>query len=92
MRDNDTQRTWIITGATAGLGEALAEAALVAGENVVGTARRPERFGRLRERFGERLLPVEHDVRDTAGAAAVIDIALEATEYKIRTYGGHPDA
>jgi len=77
MSEKNTPRTWIITGATAGLGQALAEAALEAGENVVGTARRPERFGRLRERFGERLVPVEHDVRDTGAAAAVVGRAVD---------------
>jgi NAD(P)-dependent dehydrogenase (short-subunit alcohol dehydrogenase family) len=77
MSENNTPKTWIITGATVGLGRALAEAALDAGENVVGTARRVERFGRLRERFGERLLPIEHDVRDTGAAAAVVDRAVD---------------
>ncbi|MEV0890890.1 SDR family NAD(P)-dependent oxidoreductase [Promicromonospora sp. MEB111] len=71
-------RTWLITGASSGLGLALAEAALQAGERVVGTARRAGRFGALRARYGERLLAVEHDVRDTAGAAAVVDRALDA--------------
>ncbi|MFD6448145.1 SDR family NAD(P)-dependent oxidoreductase [Promicromonospora sp. NPDC060204] len=70
-------KTWLITGASSGLGLALAEAALQAGERVVGTARRADRFDALRERYGERLLPVEHDVRDTAGAAAVVDQALD---------------
>jgi NAD(P)-dependent dehydrogenase (short-subunit alcohol dehydrogenase family) len=70
-------KTWIITGATSGIGRALAEAALAAGENVVGTARRLERFGALRERFPDRLLPVEHDVRDTDRAHEVVDAAVE---------------
>ncbi|MFI6576184.1 SDR family NAD(P)-dependent oxidoreductase [Nocardiopsis sp. NPDC050513] len=70
-------KTWIVTGATAGLGLALAEAALANGERVVGTARRADRFGALEERYGDRLLAVEHDVRDTDGAAAVVDRALE---------------
>jgi NADP-dependent 3-hydroxy acid dehydrogenase YdfG len=70
-------RTWIITGASSGLGLALAEAALVAGEQVVGTARRADRFGRLSDAYGERFLPVEHDVRDTAGAEAVVRAAID---------------
>ena len=70
-------RTWIITGATSGLGLALAEAALQAGEQVVGTARRVARFDDLRERFGDMLLPFEHDVRNTEAAPAIVDAALE---------------
>ena len=71
-------RTWIITGATSGLGSAMAEAALEAGERVVGTARRPERFDALMARYGDRLLPVEHDVRDTENASPVVQQAIDA--------------
>lgn len=72
MSEESKARTWIITGASSGLGLALAEAALEAGERVAGTARRVERFGRLRDGYGERLLAVEHDVRDTVGAATCL--------------------
>ena len=69
-------KTWIITGATAGLGAALARSALEAGEHVVGTARRLERFASLQERFADRLLAVAHDVRDRDGAAGVVEQAV----------------
>ena len=69
-------KTWIITGATAGLGAALAQSALEAGEQVVGTARRLERFAPLQERFGDRLVAVAHDVRDRDGAAGVVEQAV----------------
>ncbi|MBZ2198866.1 SDR family oxidoreductase [Occultella gossypii] len=76
--DKDTSpRTWLITGATSGLGRALATAALEAGENVVGTARRRGRFQDLTARY-PRLLPVEHDVRDTERARGVVDEAIAA--------------
>ncbi|MGH3461101.1 MAG: SDR family NAD(P)-dependent oxidoreductase [Kribbellaceae bacterium] len=71
-------KTWIITGASSGLGLALAEAALQAGERVVGTARRVGRFDALRQRYGDRLVALEHDVRDTAAAAAVVQRGLDA--------------
>lgn len=77
MTTNGT-KSWLITGASSGLGLALAEAALAAGERVLGTARRAERFGDLAERYGERFVAVEHDVRDTEGAAAVVARAAEA--------------
>ncbi|OYO12796.1 SDR family NAD(P)-dependent oxidoreductase [Enemella evansiae] len=70
-------RTWLITGATSGIGRALAEAALDAGENVVGTARRIERFTGWTEPHGDRFLPVAHDVRDTDAAAAVVAQGIE---------------
>lgn len=71
-----SDRTWIITGASSGLGRALADAALEAGERVAGTARRTDRFADLRSRHGNRFLPVEHDVCDTEGAQAVVEQAL----------------
>ncbi|WP_030217717.1 SDR family NAD(P)-dependent oxidoreductase [Streptomyces bikiniensis] len=77
MTTTNETKTWIVTGASSGLGLALAEAALAAGEHVIGTARRADRFDGLRARYGDRFLAVEHDVRDTGGAAAVVQRALE---------------
>jgi NAD(P)-dependent dehydrogenase (short-subunit alcohol dehydrogenase family) len=65
-------KTWLITGAGSGLGRALAEAALDAGDRVVGTGRRPERLDDLSSRYPDRFSAVAHDVRDTEGAAAVV--------------------
>jgi NADP-dependent 3-hydroxy acid dehydrogenase YdfG len=73
----NSEKTWLITGASSGLGLALAETALRAGERVVGTARRTSRFDALQARYGDRFLPVEHDVRDTDAAAAVVQRALD---------------
>jgi NAD(P)-dependent dehydrogenase (short-subunit alcohol dehydrogenase family) len=81
MNTSNVNKTWIITGATSGLGLALAQAALEAGEQVVGTARRLDRFASLTARYGDQLLPIEHDVRDTQAAAAVVQQALD-------TFGG----
>ncbi|GAA1003838.1 short-chain dehydrogenase/reductase [Acrocarpospora pleiomorpha] len=76
MATTNDIKTWIITGASSGLGLALAEAALRAGEQVVGTARRVDRFDALKARYGDRFVAVEHDVRDTSAAAAVVRRAL----------------
>ncbi|MFB7718812.1 SDR family NAD(P)-dependent oxidoreductase [Nocardia sp. NPDC056100] len=73
---NET-KTWIITGASSGLGLALAEAALAVGERVVGIARRADRLGGLQAQYGDRVLAIEHDVRDTEGADTVVRRALE---------------
>ncbi len=77
MTTTDETKNWIITGAGSGLGLALAEAALATGEQVIGTARRIDRFAGLKSRYGERLLVIEHDACDTAGAASVVRRALE---------------
>ncbi|MFT4235483.1 MAG: SDR family NAD(P)-dependent oxidoreductase [Microbacterium sp.] len=76
--NTQTSRTWIITGASSGLGNALARAALRAGERVVGTARTTERLEPLARDFGDSFIPIVHDVRDTDGAAAVIERAIDA--------------
>ncbi|MDQ1130560.1 SDR family NAD(P)-dependent oxidoreductase [Microbacterium sp. SORGH_AS_0888] len=70
------RQVWIITGATSGLGRSLAEAALAAGESVVGTARDLTRAASWASAHGERLLLVPHDVRDTDAADTVIDRAI----------------
>ncbi len=72
-------RTWLITGAAAGLGREWTEAALERGDRVVATARGGlERFDDLRERHGDRLLPLELDVTDRARAFAVVREAVDA--------------
>src|SRR6266536_4571521 len=44
-------RVWLITGASSGLGLALAEAALGRGDRVIATARDPQRLDELAERY-----------------------------------------
>lgn len=68
--------TWFITGASRGLGAALARHALSQGDNVVGTAR----DGRsVAAEFGvhDRLLPVTLDVTDAEAARSVVAAAAE---------------
>ena len=42
-----TERIWLITGASSGFGRALAEAAVTAGDRVIGAARRPDALADL---------------------------------------------
>ncbi|MGW7421280.1 oxidoreductase [Streptomyces sp. NPDC054813] len=59
-------RIWLITGASSGFGRALAEAALAAGDTVVGAARRPGALDDLAAAHPGRLDPVRLDVTDIA--------------------------
>ncbi|KAE8392890.1 hypothetical protein BDV23DRAFT_150144 [Aspergillus alliaceus] len=56
-------RVWFITGCSRGLGLAIAETALNAGEFVIATARKPEQLAGLTEKYGsERVLTLALDV------------------------------
>ncbi|MDA0179056.1 SDR family NAD(P)-dependent oxidoreductase [Solirubrobacter phytolaccae] len=72
------ERTWLITGAAAGLGREWTEAALERGDRVAATARGGlERFAPLAEQHGDRVLPLELDVTDRAQAFAVVREAAD---------------
>lgn len=60
-------RTILITGATAGIGEASARRFGSGGWQVIGTGRRGDRLRALSDELGEAFLPLELDMRD-AGA------------------------
>lgn len=59
-------KTILITGATAGFGEAAARRFIAGGWNAIGTGRRGERLARLQEELGDAFLPLEIDMRDFA--------------------------
>lgn len=65
--------TALITGATAGIGEAAARAFVDAGWHVVGTGRRSDRLDALAGELGERFHPAVFDVRDEAARDAALD-------------------
>lgn len=67
---------WFITGASSGLGRALAEAVLARGWRAVLAARRPEMLADLAAEHGERALAVQLDVTD----AGAIENAVAAAE------------
>jgi serine 3-dehydrogenase len=57
-------KTILITGATAGFGEAAARRFASNGWRVIGTGRRGDRLKALAEELGELFLPLEVDMRD----------------------------
>lgn len=69
--------TWLITGASRGLGRELTEAALAAGHRVVAGARRPEQLDDVVRRHGSQVLPVRLDVTDPAAAEAAVCAAVD---------------
>ncbi len=71
------QQTWFVTGSSRGLGRALVNAALDAGDRVVATARRPEQLADLVTDYGDQVHPVPLDVTDPAAASGAISEALE---------------
>lgn len=68
---------WLITGASRGLGRALAAAALDAGHRVVATARDPRSLTSFAERYGGAVQIAALDVTDPAAAARAVQLARE---------------
>jgi len=75
--DRLTDRTWLVTGASSGLGRALAEAAHAGGARVAATARELDRLEGLPG--DDRLLRVALDLTD----AASIDAAVREVEQRL---------
>jgi serine 3-dehydrogenase len=57
-------KTILITGATAGFGEAAARKFVSGGWRAIGTGRRGDRLKKLQEELGDAFLPLEIDMRD----------------------------
>lgn len=69
-------RTWFITGASRGLGRAFTEAALAAGDRVVGVARDVSPLDDLAKDNPGRVLPLSVDVTDRAAVFEAVGKAV----------------
>ena len=69
-------KIWLVTGSSRGLGRALTEAVLAAGDRVVGTARKPEQLDDLVTKYGDQLRAVALDVTDADAARAAVRTAV----------------
>ncbi|MEV5175920.1 oxidoreductase [Streptomyces flaveolus] len=69
-------RVWLITGASSGFGQAIAEAALAAGDTVIAAARQTEALDDLIAAHPDRAVAVRLDVTDTARIAEVVAEAV----------------
>jgi serine 3-dehydrogenase len=68
-------KTILITGATAGIGEAAARKFLRGGWKVIGTGRRAERRNALSDDLGESFLPLEVDMRDLDSVRSLAELS-----------------
>jgi NAD(P)-dependent dehydrogenase (short-subunit alcohol dehydrogenase family) len=73
-------KTWFVTGSSRGLGRAVVEAALDAGDSVIATARKADQLKDLIARHGDRVMPLALDVTDSAAV-------LQAVEAGHRRFG-----
>ncbi|MFD0412271.1 SDR family NAD(P)-dependent oxidoreductase [Streptomyces sp. NPDC127108] len=71
-------KSWLITGSSRGLGRAVAEAVLEAGDNLVATARRTATLDDLVEKYGDRVHLVTLDVTDAEAARRAVQAAVDA--------------
>lgn len=71
----DASPVWLITGASSGLGLALAQAALTRGDRVVATARNPETLATLTAAFPTTCHGLALDVTDPAAVPAAVAAA-----------------
>ncbi|HWO36956.1 MAG TPA: oxidoreductase [Candidatus Acidoferrum sp.] len=71
-------KVWLITGSSRGLGRALAEAVLSAGDKLVATARTLAQLADLVRRFGDQVRTVALDVTDERAAVNAVQGAINA--------------
>lgn len=68
--------TWLITGASRGLGREMTEQVLARGDQVAATLRRPEQLDDLADKYGDRLWRRRLDVTDTVQIEEVVGQAF----------------
>lgn len=68
-------KTILITGATAGFGQAAARRFSAGGWRVIGTGRRADRLRDLQDELGDAFLPLEIDMRDREGVESLAKLS-----------------
>ena len=71
-------KTALVTGATAGFGQAICQTLIHAGYRVIGTGRRAERLHALHAEWGEHFLPLAFDVTDSEQTTQALNKRPEA--------------
>ena len=75
---NNTDKVWLITGSSTGLGRALAQAVLERGYHLVATARQPEQLKELSDRYPDRVTTIALDVTNAQSIQQAVEAALNA--------------
>ncbi len=70
-------QVWLVTGSSRGLGHAIVEAGLGAGNKVLATARDIKSLADLSQRYGDQVKPLAMDVTDEAAAANAVMAAVD---------------
>src|ERR1700682_4733968 len=70
-------QVWLVTGSSRGLGHAIVEAGLAAGNKVLATARNIKSLADLSERYGDQVKLFAMDVTDEAAAANAVMAAVD---------------
>lgn len=71
------EQVWLVTGSSRGLGRAIVEASLDAGNKVLATARNLESMRELSQRYGERVRFFALDVANESAAASAVRAAID---------------
>lgn len=69
-------KTWLITGASSGLGLTMARKLLTRGDRVAASARRTDALAGLAEQYRDRLRIARFDVTDTPALRREVDAAF----------------
>lgn len=75
---SNSNKVWLITGCSRGIGRSLSESVLAAGYQLVATARNPEKIKDLAARFGERVRVCALDVKSETDAESAVKTAIDA--------------
>jgi NADP-dependent 3-hydroxy acid dehydrogenase YdfG len=78
---NNTDKVWLITGSSTGLGRALAQAVLERGYRLVATARQPEQLKDLSDRYPDRVTTIAIDVTHILHqySSTILNLAIKAS-------------
>jgi NAD(P)-dependent dehydrogenase (short-subunit alcohol dehydrogenase family) len=71
-------QVWLVTGSSRGLGRAIVEAGLAAGNKILATARDVESLRDLAQRYDEQMKLFALDVTDEAAASGALKAAIDA--------------
>ena len=80
MNDDGKIKTWLITGASSGLGRSMTEQLLARGDRVAATVRRADALADLQQNYGESLSVMRLDLADTASIRAAVAEAFARWE------------